>query len=29
MFIDLLIEMSEMWNTNIAAHCLMRNIIMF
>jgi len=25
MFIDLLIEISEMWNVNIAAYCLMTN----
>ena len=25
MFIDLLIEISEMWNVNIAAYCLMKN----
>jgi len=25
MFIDLLIEISEMWNVNVAAYCLMTN----
>ncbi len=25
MFIDLLIELSEMWNVNVAAYCLMKN----
>ncbi len=25
MFIDLLIELNEMWNVNVAAYCLMKN----